>query len=161
MKTNKTRGGKTLLLTWIKIITVITVVHSVRVINSTWIKSSNQRLRRQMLFSLRSSMGGRGWSSFLETETTWPFRREEDQRNTKWPAGCSYVSLSLFWFITIIKDHRKWCHFLSCRLLPGLPSDQRRRRIVRVSRHQLQRRSLSYRRHSPGRVHWWHHHQER
>lgn len=52
-------------------------------------------------------------------------------------------------------------HITDSDLLSDLPSDQRRRRIIWVSRLQLQRRSFSCWRHPRGRVHWWHHRQER
>lgn len=47
-----------------------------------------------IMSSFRSSVRRR-WSFFQETGTTWRFRPEEDQRNTKWPAGCwSVVDVS-------------------------------------------------------------------
>lgn len=54
------------------------------------------------LSSFRFSVGGRRWSCFLETETIWPFRPEEDQRNTKWPAGFWSVHTAHLLYSTVL-----------------------------------------------------------
>lgn len=69
----------------------------------------------------------------------------------------SYIILHMTFFHTIFFV---WVLEVNPFFIPDLSSDQRRRGIVRVSCHQLKRRSFSRWIDSPGRVHWWHH-QER
>lgn len=81
----------------------------------TRIKKNLHRKLSILLSSFRFSVGRRRWSFCQETERTWPFRREEDLRNTKWPAGYWWVQARQLYRLgtgeSRLGNFTNWVHF--------------------------------------------------